>query len=439
MRILFLSHYFPPEINAPASRTFEHCKRWVREGHEVLVITCVPNHPSGKIYPGYRNRLFQTQKIDGIHVARLWTFVAPNSGFFKRSLNYLTYMMAVLLFVIKMPEADVVISTSPQFFCGLSGFFVSRIKKIPWVLEIRDLWPDSILAVGAITYPSVIRILRYLEFFAYRKCHSIVALTDSFKMHIEQRGIPSRKIKVIKNGVNFDLFNEIPGCNSIQKKLGLENKLVVSYFGTHGMAHGLEVVLKTAKRLENLKNAVFLLVGDGAEKQNLLALRERMNLNNVIMLGQVPKNQMPGMLAATDIFLVLLRKNDLFKTVIPSKIFEAMAMSLPIISNVDGECRAILEKAGCGLCIEPGNDLKLAEAIAFLADKVNLRYLWGRNGRKFVEKEFNRDDLAREYLSLIEKTVKYRNHNKLNWVNEFMHHNGITVSREVLNAPTIQI
>src|SRR5437868_251631 len=188
MRILFLSHYFPPEVNAPASRTYEHCKQWVQDGQEVTVVTCAPNHPRGIVYEGYRNNFFQREMKDGIRVVRVWTYVTANEGFLKRTLNYLSYMVASVCVAPFLSRCDVVVSTSPQFFNGLAGYLVSRLKRVPWILEIRDLWPESIVAVGAITNRPVIRLLEGLELFAYRKADHLVVVTDAFKAHILAKG-----------------------------------------------------------------------------------------------------------------------------------------------------------------------------------------------------------------------------------------------------------
>ncbi len=401
MRILFLSHYFPPEVNAPASRTYEHCKEWVKNGHDVTVITCAPNHPRGKVYSGYQNKLFQWEVKNGIRVLRLWTYVAANQGFLKRTLNYISYMISAIFATPFIQKHDVVISTSPQFFNGLAGFFVSRIKNIPWILEIRDLWPESILAVGAIKNKTVIKMLEKLEAFSYRKADRIVPVTYAFKVHIEGKGNAPEKIEVIMNGVDLSTYATLPRENTISKAFGLNDKFVISYFGTHGMAHGLETVLHAAKELGEKKDILFLLVGSGAERERLLNLSKKMNLENLMMLDQQPKEKMPLFWASSDVSMVLLRKTDLFKTVIPSKIFESMAMEKPIILGVKGESKEIIEKAESGLCIEPENSSELAETILHLYEHQEECARLGQNGRKYVTQHHDRSVLARRYEALL--------------------------------------
>jgi glycosyltransferase involved in cell wall biosynthesis len=393
MRILFLTHYFPPEVNAPASRTFEHCREWVRQGHEVHVLTCVPNHPAGRIYPGFRNRWLQHEERAGIKVHRVLTVPAANAGFAGRTLNYLWYLVMAVLVAPFLPRTDVVVSTSPQFFCGLAGWFVSLVKRAPWVLEIRDLWPESIVTVGAMKESAVTRALGRLESFAYRRADAIVSVTDSFVPHIEARG-GQGKVTVITNGVDLDFFTPVDSADELAREFGLQGKFVAAYVGTHGMAHGLDTVLRAAQRLKDEPGIAFLLAGDGAEREGLVRRRDELGLTNVVMVGQQPKERMPAIWALTDVSLVLLRKAKTFESVIPSKIFEAMGMARPIVMGVRGEAQRIVEASGGGLCIEPENDAELADAVLALArDRARAAAL-GQSGRAYVEQNYDRRRLA---------------------------------------------
>jgi glycosyltransferase involved in cell wall biosynthesis len=405
MKILFLSHYFPPEINAPASRTFEHCREWVRAGHEVTVVTCAPNHPRGRVYDGYRNLLFQREQREEVNVIRLWTYLSANEGFVLRTLNYVSYMLACILALPFLPKADVVITTSPQFFNGLAGYFVSRVKRLPWVLEIRDLWPESILAVGAIKNETVINVLRWLENFAYDKADRIVPVTDAFAEYMKNMGVAPEKIVVIKNGVELGLFKKETSGAAMRERLGLEGKTVAAYFGTHGMAHHLETVLEAAQLTAGDPRIVYLLVGDGAERARLLEMKERLALSNVLMLDQQPKDAMPELWGLADISLVLLRKTDLFKTVIPSKIFEAMGMATPIILGVEGESRELVLEAGGGLTIEPENAAQLAAAVQRLADHPGEASALGQKGYDYVCANFDRRVLATRYVDVLRAAI----------------------------------
>jgi glycosyltransferase involved in cell wall biosynthesis len=403
MRILFLSHYFPPEVNAPASRTYEHCKQWVQDGHEVTVVTCAPNHPRGTVYEGYHNKLFQREEKNGIQVIRIWTYVTANEGFLKRTLNYLSYMVAAVLVAPLLSKCDVVLSTSPQFFNGLAGYLVSRLKRVPWILEIRDLWPESIVAVGAITNRPVIRSLESLEMFAYRKADHLVVVTDAFKAHMLAKGISSKKVTVIKNGVDFSLYKNPPhGHIDLSHELGLEGKFVASYFGTHGMAHHLETVLEAAHELREWKDIVFLLVGDGAERRRLVTMRDEMKLSNVLMLDQQTKEKMPELWSLSSVSLVLLKKSALFTTVLPSKIFESMAMEKPVILGVEGESAELVMSARGGICIEPESSKDLAIQVLKLYRDPSMCQELGSSGRRYVLEYFDRQVLARRFADVMQ-------------------------------------
>lgn len=313
-------------------------------------------------------------------------------------------MLMAIFAAAFLSRPDVVISTSPQFFNGLAGYFVSRLKRCPWALEIRDLWPDSIVAVGAIRKPWVIRFLERLEAFAYRKADSIVAVTRSFVPHIEARG-GHGKVAVIRNGVDLGLFGDRPYDAELARELAVEGRFVGAYVGTHGMAHGLDTLLDAAQKLAHRPDIAFMMVGDGAEKKRLQARRDDLGLTNVIMLDQQPKEMMPRIWSVCDTSLVLLRKTELFTKVIPSKIFESMAMGKPIILGVRGESLELVEAADAGIGIEPENADELAAAICRLADDRALYQRMAASGPVYVRAHFDRRKLAMQFLELLEGVV----------------------------------
>ncbi|WP_439540670.1 glycosyltransferase family 4 protein [Sphingomonas sp.] len=408
MNILVLTHYYPPEVNAPASRLSEHARVWAQAGHDVTVVTCVPNHPTGQPYPGYRNRLWQEEARDGVRVIRLWTWLAANEGFLPRIANYVSYLLSVCLWMWRLPKADVVLSTSPQFFCGLTGWLLKRERR-PWVLEIRDLWPESIVTVGAMKRGAAIKLLEAIEAFAYRQADLVVSVTDGFVPHIRERRGDGR-IAVIKNGVDLTTFTTPDAAAETEFRAahGLTGKFVAAYVGTHGMAHKLDTVLEAAELLRDRSDIAFLLVGDGAERERLVAEVAARGLTNVVMLGQQPKSAMPGIWAASDAALVLLRRVDTFKTVIPSKMFEAMAMACPMILGVEGEAKALMEAGGAGIAITPESAAELASAVTQLADDPAFAAQLGESGRGFVAQEFDRRVLAERLLGEMQALVAAR-------------------------------
>ncbi|HYW35127.1 MAG TPA: glycosyltransferase family 4 protein, partial [Balneolaceae bacterium] len=353
MRILFITDNFPPEVNAPATRTYEHCKRWVDMGAEVTVITCVPNFPQGQVYEGYSNRLIQKEIIDGIQVIRVWSYIAANKGFIKRALDYISFAFSSFWAGL-FRRSDVIIATSPQFFTTWTACALSTLKREPWVFELRDLWPESIKAVGALEDGLIYDILEKIELFLYDHADLIIPNTPAFKDRLIERGVDQEKIRVIPNGANLKLFKPQKKNEKLVANLGLEEKFVVGYLGTHGLAHNLDFILECAASL-NEPELFFLFIGDGAEKGNLKRQAKRLLLNNVRFLDPVPKKRVPAYLSVFDVALVPLKKSDTFKTVIPSKIFEAAAMRKPILLGVEGQAKKIIEKYKAGLCYEPEN------------------------------------------------------------------------------------
>ena len=405
MRILFFSHYYPPEGNAPAARTHAHCRRWAAAGHEVTVVTCVPNHPRGVVYPGYRNRLHQVEELNGVRVVRLGTFLAANAGVFRRVASWLSYLAAAVLYGLLARRCDVVLATSPQFFCAWAGVLVATVRRRPLLLEIRDLWPASITAVGAIRARPVLWALEVLERGAYAAAAHVVTVGDGYRRELIARGVAPERVSVVTNGVDPELFHSRPPNRALAARLGVTGRFVVAWCGTVGMAHGLEVVLRAAARLRDRgrPDIVFLLVGDGARLDALRDAAARQGLDNVVFAGRLDRAEIPEVLSFADACLVHLRAVPLFTTVMPSKIFEAAAMGRPLVLGVGGFARRFVEDAGCGLCIEPENDGELVEAVLRLAGHPELRRRLGEAGRATVHGAFDRDRLASRYLELIQR------------------------------------
>jgi glycosyltransferase involved in cell wall biosynthesis len=400
MKILFLTDNFPPEVNAPATRTYEHCREWVKQGAEVTVITCAPNFPQGKVYDGYKNKLYQTEMVDGIKVIRVWSYIVANKGFIKRTLDFISFSVTAFLAGLFV-KTDLIIATSPQFFTALAGRTLSFWKRRPWIMEVRDLWPESIKTVGAMNDNLFIKYFEWQEMRCYRSAQKIVVVTDSFKKTLVGRGIDSEKIFVVKNGVDKSVFNPVSKDEELVKKLGLEGKTVVGYIGTHGMAHKLDFIIQCAKNMEGKNNYHFILMGNGAEKANLKKLHTELGCQNVTMLDSVPKAEVKRYISVLDISLINLKKSDLFTTVIPSKIFENAAMAIPILMGVEGEAQEIVESYGAGVCFEPENEKDLNEKLEMLAN-VDF-YNVCKEGCLKLADDFDRKNLALKMYNIITK------------------------------------
>lgn len=290
MRILFLTDNFPPEVNAPASRTYDHAKEWVKAGHSVTIITCFPNFPKGKIYDGYKNKLYQKEQIDGIEVIRVWSYITANKGFFKRTLDFISYSVTSF-FAGLFVNTDVIVATSPQFFTALSGRTLAFFKRKPWIMEVRDLWPESIKTVGAMKDNLFIKYFEWQEIRCYKSAKKIIVVTDSFKKTLIERGIDGDKISVVKNGVDRVLFAPQPKDFTLMEEMGLNGKKIIGYIGTHGMAHKLDFIMDCAKNMSGKNDYHFLFIGSGAERDALLAKQKAENITNVTLLDSVPKNQ----------------------------------------------------------------------------------------------------------------------------------------------------
>ncbi len=403
MHILFLTDNFPPEVNAPASRTFEHCREWVKAGHQVTVITCAPNFPKGRVFEGYQNRLWQSEEMAGIRVIRVWSYITANEGFVRRILDYQSFMLTSTLASLFVRHPDNVIGTSPQFFTACAAYAVSRMKRIPFVFELRDLWPESIKAVGAMKDSAAIRLLERVEMFLYRKASQIVSVTHSFKKTLIARGVNSDKITVITNGVDMSRFKAMPKDAELVAQLGLEGKFVAGYVGTHGLAHHLETLLDAAEKIRILPDGVafqFILLGDGARKQALKEEAARRGLDNIIFIDSVPKDQVARYWSLLDVSIIHLKKTDLFTTVIPSKLFECMGMSLPVLHGVAGESADIVRNEGVGIVFEPENATQLiAGLMQMRCDRP--AYEQYQKNCLAAAKKYDRSALAQRMLGVI--------------------------------------
>ena len=401
--ILFLTDNFPPEVNAPASRTFEHCREWVKSGCQVTVITCVPNFPKGKIFEGYQHKLWQVEFMAGIRVVRVWTYVTANQGFAKRSLDYLSFMLGSIVASFFIKKVDIIIGTSPQFFTVCSAYLVGIFKKKPWIFELRDIWPESIRVVGAMRRSFFLDFLEKIELFLYSKADAIVSVTHSFRESLKERGIDGKKIVVVTNGVDSSRFKPRGKDQELLKEYGLENKFVVGYIGTHGLAHSLNTILDAAKILLHSVESNdfrFIFLGDGANKSTLLQRAQSEKLENVIFVDSVSKETVVKYWSLLDASIIHLKKDPLFTTVIPSKLFECMGMGIPILHGVEGESASIVEKENIGLTFEPENAVALVEQMKTLVDNKSLHKKFRENG-PLAAKKYDRIVLAEQMLGVV--------------------------------------
>ena len=399
-------------MGAPAARAVELARHWARAGHDVTVLTGFPNHPTGVVPEEWRPRLrnlVYREDVEGIHVVRTWLLPLPNRKPHERMLNYGSFCVSAAWRGMEIPRPDVVIATSPQLLVGLSGWWIAFWKRAPFIFEVRDLWPESLSAVGAGTENSLLhRVLGKIAGFLYRKADRVVVVTPAFKEHlITHWEVPGEKISVVENGVESALFAPEVAEPGLRARLGLNDKFVAAYIGTMGMAHGLDTLIEAASKLKRSDPEIsFLLVGEGADKERIQTIVRERQLSNITCVGQQPRDKIPAFIGASDVCLVLLKKTELFKTVIPTKMLEFMSCAKPVILGVDGQARQILHEARAGIAIEPENADELANAIRRLrTDETGCR-TFGQNARAYIIERCSREQSAKQYVGVLQEVLE---------------------------------
>jgi glycosyltransferase involved in cell wall biosynthesis len=403
MKIGIVCQYFPPESNAPAIRTYEHAVAWARRGHDVTVLTGFPSHPTGIVPEEYRGEWLRTEFVSGVEVVRSWTYAAANRGRFKRVASFLTFCLSSTVAGRLHVRPDVILATSPQFFSAVSGYFLSRLHGVPFVLELRDLWPQVAVDMGVVSGASVRPLIR-LQRTMYAHADRIVIVSEGFRQHLHDAGVPDSRISYVPNGISEDvLAGQYETSGRLRARLGLAGRFIVSYIGTHGLSQGLEVVLDAAELLRDQPDVHFLLVGDGAERAALEQQAAARGLRNVTFLGQQPRDTAVACYRASDVSLVPLRDIAAFRQVLPSKLFEIMGAGVPIICGVAGEAARLVERSGGGLVVPPESAQAVADAVLRLRQNPAERKRLAEAGREFVLREHLRERLAERMALLLEE------------------------------------
>ena len=403
MKILFITDNFPPEVNAPASRTFEHAREWAKAGHNVTIITCFPNFPAGKIYPGYQNQLCRKEVMEGINVIRVWSYITANQGFIKRILDYLSFMVSATLVSLRLGQYDKIIGTSPQFFSAVAAYIIGSIKSTPFIFELRDIWPESVKAVGAMKNSRVLDWFERLELYLYKRSDHIISVTRSFKANLIGRKIPASKISIVRNGVDRSRFYKRPKDSQLSVQLELGQGFVAGYIGTHGMAHALGTILKTAEKLQLMPdiNIRIMLLGSGAQKARLIDQAQNRKLTNVIFVDSVAKDEVARYWSLLDVCIVHLKDTPLFQTVIPSKIFESMGMGIPLVHGVLGESAEIIEDESIGWVVQPEDSDQMTKTLLEAYENGDTLKAMSLNCQT-AAKKYERGAMARAMLTIIE-------------------------------------
>ena len=407
MRIAYFCQYFVPESAAPSARLSEISHAWTKTGHQVTVVTGMPNHPTGIVPPEYRGVVFRREKLGAIDVWRNWLYATPNEGFIRKTLSHLSFMLSTLLLSVpRLRGHDVLIVSSPSFFVVITVCVAHWIWRRPYVFEVRDLWPGVFVELGVLKNRLLIRALEAVEMFLYRRAAKVVVVTDSFRDVLVSRGLPAGHVAVITNGVDTSRFRfDSAGAAALREAHGLQDKFVVLYIGAHGISQGLPAILDAADRLRDDAGIEFVFVGDGADKQKLIARAAELKLANVRFLPSQPRDSVPAWYSLAGAVLVPLRNIPMFETFIPSKMFEILAAERPMIASVRGEARRILERSGGALIVDPEDAAAIAASVRQLRADPALGERLGKAGKAFVTAEYDRDILAARYLEILRSTL----------------------------------
>jgi glycosyltransferase involved in cell wall biosynthesis len=407
LRIMFLTHYFPPEIGAPQARMFELARRLDELGDTVTVVTAFPNYPTGIVHEGYRGRFAMEERMDGVRVLRRWVFATPNSGFFKRILNWLSFVASSLTAARKVGPVDVMFVQSPPLPIGLATLAYARIKRAPFVFNVSDIWPQSAVELGVLRSKLAIKLAEMLEMHIYRRAARVTVPTPGMLERLAARGVPREKLVLLTNGVDTALYQPQPPDADLASRLGFDGHKVFLYAGTHGLSQGLDVILEAAKITKN-PDVLYVLAGEGADKAALVAKAKSEGIANVRFLPNQPKASMPALLNSTYAGIISLRPLDLFRSAFPSKMFESMAVGQPLVAALWGEAAEMVRTAECGVVTEPGDASELRDAVESLAGDPQLAREMGMHGREYVAEHYNRAKIAVRLHELLREVVRSR-------------------------------
>lgn len=394
MKVIFLTQYFPPETGAPQNRLFAMAQALRAKGAEVTVLTAMPNYPDMQVHAGYRGKWKVKEVIEGLPVIRAWIFVSKGRGIVARLLNYFSFVFSSLIVgLFNLRKSDVLLVESPPLFLGLSAMWLAKAKGAKLVFNVSDLWPESAVQLGLVTNPTLIKMSTWLEMKCYRRAALVTGQTQGIVANIKQR-CPEKNVLWIPNGIDVEAIAQSSSADpsEARRKWGITSSdLVVAYAGILGHAQGLEVVLEAAKRTRDQHDIHYLLIGDGPVKQDLIALREREGLTHVRFIDRMSRAELLAAMRGIDAVVVPLRRNDLFKGAIPSKIFEALALGKPLLLGVEGEAYDLFIAHGkAGLAFAPENAEELARATLRYRDDRALAHEHGRNGEAYVRTNFDR-------------------------------------------------
>ncbi len=405
MKILILTQYFPPEVGAPQNRLFELAVRLQENETKVTIFTAMPNYPQMEVHEEYKGKFYHYEEMNGLKVHRAWIYVSKSKGIFKRLLNYFSFVKSSFwLGLFKLGKFDFILCESPPLFLGITAYLLKKIKGAKLIFNVSDLWPESAEKLGLVSYKFFLMSATKLEEFLYRNSDLISGQTQGIVRNISSR-FPNKKVYWLPNGVDLSFYDKAKVKSDWRKENNFNNDdFILFYAGIIGHAQGLEVILKAADFLKDQKNIKFVLLGSGPEKDNLLLLKDSLDLENVFFFEAVTKKEMPAIIAAIDVAVIPLKRLDLFKGAIPSKIFENLAMKKPILLGVEGEAKELfIDNGRSGLAFIPEDPDDLASKTLELFNNQTMLIQLGENGYKYVEQNFTRDKIANDFWNFIKE------------------------------------
>ena len=399
MRFLVLSQYYPPEVGATQVRLSSMCRELVRAGHQVDVVTGMPHHPVGKIFPGYRRRFYHREFQGGVRVRRTWLYAAAGSGW-RRILSYFSFMLTSLFSIVRVRKPDYIFVDSPPLFLGLTGWIASLYWNCPFIFNVADLWPDSVLDLGVMKEGAFVKAAFGLEEWIYKRARFVNAVTRGiYDVLLNRKNVPSAKVLFLPNGVDTGIIRPLPVDEALKKQLGLAGKRIAIYAGNHGYAAGAEQILNAAKLLESHRELHFLFVGDGPDKPRLQSMAADLQLENTTFLASVPLERMTSYLSIADMALITLRKAGVTRGARPAKTFVMMAAAKPIILAAEGEAEELIASSQAGVIVPPDEPQQFAAAILAMHDNREMARQMGLRGLAYVREKFEWSKLVGDWLS----------------------------------------
>ncbi|HNB42131.1 MAG TPA: glycosyltransferase family 4 protein [Anaerolineales bacterium] len=405
MKILLINQVFVSPNEPGHTRHFEMGQYLKERGHELIIVASDLNYQTGQ-RTVERRGLFAEQVFDGVRVLRTYIYPAIHRSYFWRIIAFFSFMFSSILTALRVKDVDLVLGTTPPIFQAVSALVVASLRGKPFLLEVRDLWPEFGISMGVLKNPIVIGLSRWLENFLYKRANHILVNSPAYREYMLAKGVPANKVTYIPYGTDVDMFNPSIDGSSIRRELNLEDQFMVLYAGALGQANDIDTLLRAAERLKKEERIKFVLFGDGKEKTRLVTEAQNKNLTNVIFAGTRPKKDMPLIVASADACLAILQDIPAFRTTYPNKVFDYMAAGRPSIIVIDGITRELIESSHGGVYVTPADDAMLAQKILELAHNPEQAKTMGANARDYLVKNLDRRDKLSETLSLLEKLVK---------------------------------